>query len=199
MTEIGAMIVEITAVATMAATTTTTGVVGIRRGRIRRETEEMTAGVEAEVATTEEAKIMIEIEAAAMKMTEERTEATTKTAGDETTGPENRTTWATILSTAGSARSYRSTSREIIMRSTRDQAGVISVLQASALALSKATTVTLVEEAVADSVEAVVEAISIAVVALAQPTAEAKRSSSPRTRTRFRSPRICTSSPWQRT
>ena len=193
------MIVEITAVATMAATTATTGVVGIRSGRIRKGIEEMTAGVEAEVATTEEAKIMIGIEVAATKMTEERTEATTRMVGDVTTGLGNQTTWATTLSTAGSARSYLSTSRETIMRSTRDRAGVISVRQASAPAHSKVITVTLVEEAVADSAEAEVEVISIAVVALAQPSAEAKRSSSPRTRTRFRSPRICTSSPWQRT
>ena len=191
------MIVEITAVATMAATTATTGAVGIRKGRTRR--EEMTAGVEAEVATTGETKIMIGIGVAATRMTEERTEATTRMVGDVTTGLGNRTIWATILSTADSARSYQSTSREIIMRSTRDRAGVISVRQASALALSKATTVTLVEEAVVDSAEAEVEVSSIAVVALAQPSAEAKRSNSPRTRTRFRSPRICTSSPWQRT
>ena len=190
------MIAEITAVATMAATTATTGVVGIRKGRTRR--EEMTAGVEA-VATTEEAKTMIGIGVAAMMMTEERTEAITKMVGDVTTGLGNLTTWDTTRSTADSARSYQSTSREIIMRSTRDRAGVISVRQASALAHSRVTTVTLVEEAVVDSAEAEVEVSSIAVVALAQPSAEAKRSSLPRTRTRFRSPRICTSSPWQRT
>ena len=205
MTETGAMIVEITAVVTMAEMTATVGVDVIRKERIRTETE-MIAGVEAAVATTEEvAKIMVGIEVAATRMIGERTEATTtRMAEVEISGPENLTAWVTTLSTAGSARSYRSTNRDSIMRNIRDRAGVISVRQALALALSKATTVTLAEEAaVADSaeaeVEAVVEVSSIAVVVLAQPPVGAKKSSSPRTPTRFRSPRIFTSSPWQKT